>query len=185
MIEDIIHDAEQRMKKSLDNLKNELSKIRSGRAHPALLEHITVSYYGSEVSINQVASITALDARTLNVSVWDKGAYTDVEKAILTSDLGLNPVSTGDSLKVPLPPLTEDRRKELIKVVRSEVEQGRVAVRNIRRDANNHLKDLVKEKEISEDDERRGEDRIQKLTDSTINEIEKLLSTKEEELMEI
>ena len=185
MIEDIIRDAEKRMKKSLDNLKHELSKIRSGRAHPTLLEHITVSYYGSEVPINQVASITVLDARTLNVSVWDKGAYADVEKAILTSDLGLNPVSTGDSLKVPLPPLTEDRRKELIKVVRSEVEPGRVAVRNIRRDANNHLKDLVKEKEISEDDERRGEDRVQKLTDSTINEIEKLLSTKEQELMEI
>ncbi len=185
MIDDIIHDADSRMKKSLDSLKNELSKIRSGRAHPSLLEHVTVSYYGSDVPINQVASVSVLDARTLNVSVWDKGAFADVEKAILTSDLGLNPVSTGDSLKVPLPPLTEERRKELIKVVRSEVEQGRVAVRNVRRDANNHLKDLVKEKEISEDDLRRAEDRVQKITDNTIEEIEKLLNTKEEELMEI
>ncbi len=185
MIEDIIHDADKRMKKSLDNLKNELSKIRSGRAHPSLLEHVTVSYYGSDVPISQVASVSVLDARTLNVSVWDKGAYADVEKAILTSDLGLNPVSTGDSLKVPLPPLTEERRKELIKVVRSEVEHGRVAVRNIRRDANNHLKDLVKEKEISEDEQHRAEDRVQKITDASIDEIEKLLNTKEEELMEI
>lgn len=185
MVEDIIRDTETRMQKSLDTLKQELSKIRSGRAHPSLLEHVTVSYYGSEVPISQVASVSVLDARTLNVSVWDKAAYADVEKAILTSDLGLNPVSTGDSLKVPLPSLTEDRRKELIKVVRTEVEKGRVAIRNIRRDANNHLKDLVKDKEISEDDLRRAEDRVQKLTDSNIEEIEKFLNTKEEELMEI
>lgn len=185
MIEDIIRDADTRMQKSLDTLKNELSKIRSGRAHPSLLEHVTVSYYGNDVPISQVASINVLDARTLNVSVWDKGAYADVEKAIMTSDLGLNPVSTGDSLKVPLPALTEERRKELIKVVRTEAEKGRVAVRNIRRDANNHLKDLVKDKEISEDEQHKGEDRVQKLTDSSIDEIEKLLNTKEAELMEI
>jgi ribosome recycling factor len=185
MTEDIIRDTEQRMKKSLETMKHELAKIRSGRAHPSLLEHIVVPYYGSEVPINQVASITVLDARTLNVSVWDKNATQAVEKAIMTSDLGLNPVSAGDTLKVPLPPLTEDRRKELIKVVRAEAEKGKVAVRNIRRDANNHLKELVKEKEISEDEERRAEERVQKLTDKTIEGIEQLLSTKEGELMEI
>ena len=185
MTEDIIRDAEQRMKKSLETMRHELTKIRSGRAHPSLLEHIVVSYYGSEVPISQVASISVLDSRTLNVSVWDKSAVSVVEKAIMSSDLGLNPLTAGDSLKVPLPVLTEDRRKELIKVVRSEAEKGRVSVRNIRRDANNHLKDLVKKKEISEDDERRGEGRIQKLTDQNIEEIEKLLNTKESELMEI
>lgn len=185
MIEDIIRDADERMKKSLDTLKHELSKIRSGRAHPSLLDHVIVSYYGSDVPINQVASVNVIDARTLNVSVWDKAAFADVEKAILTSDLGLNPVSTGDSMKVPLPALTEDRRKELIKVVKTEVEKGRVSVRNIRRDANNHLKNLVKDKEISEDDLRKGEDRVQKATDLNIDEIEKLLNSKEEELMEI
>jgi ribosome recycling factor len=185
MTEDIIRDAEQRMKKSLETMRHELTKIRSGRAHPSLLEHIVVSYYGSEVPIVQVASISVLDARTLKVSVWDKNAVTAVEKAIMSSDLGLNPLTAGEILKVPLPALTEDRRKELIKVVRAEAEKGRVAVRNIRRDANNHLKDLVKEKEISEDDERRGEARVQKLTDHSIEEIEKLLGTKESELMEI
>lgn len=185
MTEDIIRDAEQRMKKSLESMKHELSKIRSGRAHPTLLEHVMVPYYGNDVPINQVASVTVLDARTLNVSVWDKSAVAAVEKAIMTSDLGLNPVTAGDTLRVPLPALTEDRRKELVKVVRSEAEKGRISVRNIRRDANNTLKDLVKAKEISEDDERRGEDRIQKLTDAHIEEIDKLLGTKEEELLEI
>lgn len=185
MIEDIIRDTTDRMQKSLDNIKHELSKIRSGRAHPSLLEQIMVPYYGSDVPINQVANVNILDARTLNVSVWDKSALAAVEKAIRSSDLGLNPVSVGDSLKVPLPPLTEDRRKELIKIVKAEAEKGRVAIRNVRRDANTHLKDLVKEKEISDDDERRAEERVQKLTNSHIDEIEKLLSTKEGELMEI
>jgi len=185
MTEDIIRDAEQRMKKTVETMKQELGKIRSGRAHPSLLEHIVVSYYGSDVPLNQVANINVLDARTLNVTVWDKNAIQIVEKAIMSSDLGLNPVSAGEVLRVPLPPLTEDRRKELIKVVRSEAEKGRVAIRNIRRDANNHLKDLVKAKEISEDDERRGEDRVQKLTDAYVEEVEKLLGVKESELMEI
>lgn len=185
MTEDIIRDAEQRMKKSLESMKQELSKIRSGRAHPTLLEHVMVPYYGNDVPINQVASVTVLDARTLNVSVWDKSATAAVEKAIMSSDLGLNPQTAGDTLRVPLPALTEDRRKELIKVVRAEVEKGKISVRNVRRDANNSLKELVKEKEISEDDERRGEDRVQKLTDAHIEEIDKLLTAKEEELMEI
>ncbi len=185
MTEEIIRDADQRMSKSLESMKHELTKIRSGRAHPSLLEHIMVPYYGNDVPINQVASVTVLDARTLNVSVWDKSAFAAVEKAILTSDLGLNPVSAGDTLKVPLPALTEERRKELIKVVKAEAEKGRVAIRNIRRDANHHLKDQVKNKEISEDDERRAEDKVQKITDSHIEDLEKILKTKEDELMEI
>jgi ribosome recycling factor len=185
MTEDIIRDTDQRMKKTLESMKHELSKIRSGRAHPSLLEQVMVPYYGSDVPINQVANVNILDARTLNVSVWDKSALAAVEKAIRSSDLGLNPVSVGDSLKVPLPPLTEDRRKELIKIVKAEAEKGRVAIRNVRRDANNHLKELVKDKEISDDDERRAEERVQKLTNTHIEEIEKLLATKESELMEI
>jgi len=185
MTEDIIRDADQRMKKTLETMKHELAKIRSGRAHPSLLEHVVVSYYGSDVPLSQVASVSVLDARTLSISVWDKGAIQAVEKAIMTSDLGLNPMTAGDILRVPLPPLTEERRKELIKVVRNEAEKGRVAIRNIRRDANNHLKDLVKKKEISEDDEKRGEDRVQKLTNSYVDEVEKLLTVKESELMEI
>ena len=185
MTEDILRDAEQRMKKSLETMRHELLKIRSGRAHPSLLEHISVPYYGNEVPINQVASISVLDARTLNVSVWDKSAISAVEKAIMSSDLGLNPQTAGDILRVPLPALTEDRRKKLIKVLRSEAEKGRVSVRNIRRDAKNHLKDLIKSKDISEDDERRAEERVQKLTDRMIEEIEKLLSAKEKDLMEI
>jgi len=185
MTEDIIRDTDQRMKKTLESMKHELSKIRSGRAHPSLLEQVMVPYYGSEVPINQVANVNILDARTLNVSVWDKSALAAVDKAIRSSDLGLNPVSVGDSLKVPLPPLTEDRRKELIKVVKAEAEKGRVAIRNVRRDANTHLKELVKEKEISDDDERRAEERVQKLTNTHIEEIEKILASKEGELMEI
>ena len=185
MTEDIIRDTDQRMTKSLESMKHELSKIRSGRAHPSLLEQVMVPYYGSEVPINQVANVNILDARTLNVSVWDKSALAAVDKAIRSSDLGLNPISVGDSLKVPLPALTEDRRKELIKVVKAEAEKGRVAIRNVRRDANTHLKELVKEKEISDDDERRAEERVQKLTNTHIEEIEKILASKECELMEI
>lgn len=185
MTKDIIRDTDQRMTKSLESMKHELSKIRSGRAHPSLLEQVMVPYYGSEVPINQVANVNILDARTLNVSVWDKSALAAVDKAIRSSDLGLNPISVGDSLKVPLPALTEDRRKELIKVVKAEAEKGRVAIRNVRRDANTHLKELVKEKEISDDDERRAEERVQKLTNTHIEEIEKILASKECELMEI
>jgi ribosome recycling factor len=185
MSEAIIRDANERMNKTMETLKHDMAKIRTGRAHPSLLEHIMVSYYGSEVPINQVANINVQDARTLSVTVWDKNAVADVEKAIMNSDLGLNPMSAGDVLRIPLPPLTEDRRKELIKVVRAEAEKARVAIRNIRRDANNHLKTAVKEKEISEDEERRAGERVQKITDSHVAEIDKVLEKKEEELMEV
>ena len=185
MAKDIINDADQRMNKSLDTLKQELGKIRTGRAHTSLLEHITVNYYGSEVPINQVGNISALDARTLAINAWDKKAIPDIEKAILNSDLGLNPVTAGDVIRVPLPPLTEERRKELIKVVRAESEKARVAVRNIRRDANHSFKEMVKEKTISEDEERRAEEKVQKLTDDHIAKIDKILEEKEKEVMEI
>ena len=185
MIEDIIRDTDQRMKKCLESMKHELSKIRSGRAHPSLLDQIFVPYYGSEVPLNQVANVNILDARTLNVTVWDKSALAAVDKAIRSSELGLNPISVGETLKVPLPSLTEDRRKDLIKLVKSEAEKGRVAIRNVRRDANTHLKELLKKKEISDDDEKRAEERVQKLTNTNTDEIEKLLASKESELMEI
>ncbi len=185
MIEEIIRDAEQRMDKSLDALKQELVKIRTGRARPELLEHIKVDYYGNEVPLNQAAGITALDARTLSVSPWDKNTAKDIERAILHSDLGLNPVSSGEVLRVALPPLTEERRKELIRVVRAEAEKAKVAVRNIRRDANHHLKALVKDKSASEDEARRGEERVQRQTDAHIATIDKVLAEKEAELLEI
>lgn len=185
MSEVIIRDANERMNKTMETLKHDMAKVRTGRAHPSLLEHIMVNYYGSDVPINQVANISVQDARTLSVTVWDKSAIGNVEKAIMNSDLGLNPVSAGDVLRIPLPPLTEDRRKELIKVVRAEAEKARVAVRNIRRDANNHLKAAVKEKKISEDEERRAGERVQKLTDTHVADIDKILGTKEQELMEI
>ncbi len=185
MTEDIIKDADVRMHKTLSALQRELSKIRTGRAHPGLLEHVTVKYYGSEVPLNQVASISVLDVRTLCVSPWDKSAWPDIEKAILNSDLGLNPVAVGDVMRVPLPALTEERRKELAKVVRTEVEKTRVAVRNIRRDANHHLKEELKEKIVTEDEERKQEDKIQKITDSHIRDIDQILKDKEVELMEI
>jgi ribosome recycling factor len=185
MIKDIIDDANQRMGKSLEAFGHELSKIRTGRAHPSLLEHVMVSYYGNNVPINQAANVNVMDARTLSISAWDKSMIPDLEKAILNSDLGLNPVTTGDLIRVPLPPLTEERRKELTKVVRSEAEKARVAVRNIRRDANTHLKPMVKDKTITEDEERRAEAEVQKLTDTRVAEIDKLLEVKEKELMEI
>jgi ribosome recycling factor len=185
MIEDIIRDADQRMNKSLEALKHEMAKIRTGRAHPSLLEHITVSYYGSEVPLNQAANISVVDARTLGVTAWDKSTISGIEKAILNSDLGLNPVTAGEVIRVPLPALTEERRKELIRVVRAEAEKTRVAIRNIRRDANHSCKELIKEKLIAEDDEHRAEDRVQKLTDAHIAEVEKILGQKEEDMMEI
>ena len=185
MTKDIISDADQRMNKSLETLKHELVKIRTGRAHTSLLEHITVSYYGSDVPINQVANIGVQDARTLSINAYDKKSIPNIEKAILNSDLGLNPVTAGDVIRVPLPPLTEDRRKELIKVVKAEGEKARVAVRNIRRDANHHFKEMIKAKTISEDDERRAEERIQKITDDHIAKIDKMLEEKEKEVMEI
>jgi ribosome recycling factor len=185
MIEEIKQDAATRMAKSVDSLKHELSKVRTGRAHTSLLDHIGVSYYGSEVPLNQAASVSVGDARTLVVSPWEKNMVPVIEKAILTSDLGLNPSTAGAVIRIPLPPLTEERRREMVKVVRHEAEFGRVAIRNIRRDANSDFKDLLKEKEITEDEDRRAQEEIQKLTDKYIEEIDNLLALKEKELMEI
>ena len=185
MINDIKNNATARMQKSLDSLKSELAKLRTGRAHPSLLEHITVEYYGNQVPLSQAANITSSDARTLTVTPWDKNMVQPIEKAILTSDLGLNPATSGAVIRVPLPALTEERRRDMIKVVRAEAEHGRVAIRNVRRDANNELKTLLKDKKISEDDERRSQDEIQKLTDKYIADTDKLLEVKEKELMEV
>ncbi|HHC71884.1 MAG TPA: ribosome recycling factor [Thiotrichales bacterium] len=185
MIDEILKDAASRMAKSVEAVHGEFDKIRTGRAHTSLLDHITVSYYGSEVPLNQVANVTVEDSRTLAITPWEKSMVPVVEKAIMTSDLGLNPSTAGSVIRVPLPPLTEERRRDLVRIVRQEAEQGRVAVRNIRRDANNDLKELLKEKEISEDDERRAQEQIQKLTDRYVAEIDKLLAGKEAELMEV
>jgi ribosome recycling factor len=185
MIEDIRKDAKTRMAKSIDSLKQELTKLRTGRAHPSLLDHIHVDYYGSELPLNQVASISASDARTLTVQPWEQKMVPVIEKAILTSDLGLNPNTAGTVIRIPMPALTEDRRRDLVKVVRHEGENARVAIRNIRRDANNHLKQLLKDKDITEDEERQAESSIQKLTDQYISQIEELLQHKETELMEV
>lgn len=185
MIDDIKKDAADRMGKSVEALGHELAKVRTGRAHPSLLDHVTVSYYGSQVPLNQVANVNVEDARTLTVTPWEKTMVQPVEKAIMNSDLGLNPNTAGTVIRVPLPPLTEERRKDLIRVVRQEAEQSRVAVRNIRRDANHDLKSLVKEKLISEDDEHRGQDIIQKLTDQYVKKVDDLLEKKEEDLMSI
>jgi ribosome recycling factor len=185
MINDIKKDAEDRMKKSIEALRQELKKLRTGRAHTSLLDHITVEYYGSEVPLSQVANISVDDPRTLAVSPWEKTMVGEIEKAIMNSDLGLNPTTAGTLIRVPLPPLTEERRKDMIKLVKAEGEQGKVAIRNIRRDANSNIKALLKEKEISEDDERRAEDDIQKLTDKYIAEVDKVLEEKEKDLMEI
>ena len=185
MIEDILKDAETRMGKSIETLKAELAKVRTGRAHPSLLEHVTVEYYGAQVPLSQVANIHVADARTLTVSPWEKPMLSKVEKAIMTSDLGLNPVTAGEVIRVPLPALTEERRRDLARVVRSEGEGAKVAIRNIRRDANNDFKTLLKEKEISEDDERRAEEAIQKLTDQYIGQVDQVLQAKEKDLLEI
>ena len=185
MINDVTKDAEGRMAKSVEALRLELVKIRTGRAHPSLLDHIRVNYYGNEVPIKQVANVTAEDARTLAVAPWEKGMISAVEKAILQSDLGLNPNTAGNVIRVPIPPLTEERRRDLIKVARSEAEQGRVAIRNIRREANNEFKEMIKEKMISEDDERRGQELVQKLTDKYVKEVDLVLEEKEKDLMAI
>ncbi|MFK7794435.1 MAG: ribosome recycling factor [Gammaproteobacteria bacterium] len=185
MIEDIKKDADTRMGKSIESLRNELTKIRTGRANISLLDHVTVDYYGSEVPIAQAATVSVEDARTLAVSPWEKALVPVIEKAIMSSDMGLNPVTSGDVIRVPLPALTEERRKDFVKLVRQEAEQGKVAVRNIRRDANADFKELVKEKEISEDDERGALEVVQKLTDKHIKEIDNMLAEKEKELMEI
>jgi ribosome recycling factor len=185
MIDDIQKDADTRMGKSVESLVHELAKLRTGRAHPSLLDHITVSYYGSDVPLSQVSNINVEDARTLTITPWEQNMVAPVEKAIMNSDLGLNPNTAGNIIRVPMPPLTEERRKDMIRIVRQEAENARVAVRNIRRDANHHLKDLVKEKLASEDDERRAEEQVQKLTDQHIKEIDELLEKKEADLMEV
>ncbi|NJO15425.1 MAG: ribosome recycling factor [Thioploca sp.] len=178
-------DAKERMHKSIEALKAEFIKIRTGRAHPNLLDHITVPYYGNLVPINQVANITILDIRALGVTPWEKNMVSIVEKAIRDSDLGLNPTNLGNLLRVPLPPMTEERRRELVKVVRHEAEGAKIAIRNIRRDANHELKKLLKDKEISEDNEHRVQEEIQKLTDQFITQVDTVLATKEAELMEV
>jgi len=185
MIDQILKDAKLRMTKSLESLRKELAKIRTGRAHPSLLEHVHVDYYGSEVPIGQAASVTVEDARTLAVTAWDKSMVQVIEKAILTSDLGLNPATAGTVIRIPLPPLTEERRVELGKVVHHEGENAKIAVRNIRRDANQQCKDLLKDKDISEDDERRAESGIQQITDDHINKVDEIVAAKEQELLEI
>ncbi len=185
MINEIKQDSEKRMKRSIESLQIDMTKIRTGRANVGILDHVQVDYYGTLTSLSQVANITASDARTITVTPWEKSMVAAIEKAILTSDLGLNPSTAGSAIRVPMPPLTEERRKELIKVVRNEGEQCRVSIRNIRRDANSQLKDLVKDKAISEDDERRATDVIQKLTDKYIAEVDSVLVVKEKDLMEI
>lgn len=185
MINDIKNDSEQRMKKTIEALHTDMSKVRTGRANAGFLDHVQVDYYGTLTPLNQVANITTSDSRTIMVTPWEKSMVSAVEKAILISDLGLNPATSGNSIRVPMPALTEERRKELIKVVRNEGEQGRVSIRNIRRDANTQLKDLVKDKSISEDDERRATEVIQKLTDKYIAEVDSLLVEKEKDLLEI
>ena len=185
MIADVKKTAEQKMKKTLETLKSDLGKVRTGRAHTGILDHVMVDYYGTPTPIPQVANVTLIDARTVGVSPWDKKMSGAIEKAIRDSDLGLNPATMGETVRVPMPALTEERRKELIKVVRHEGESARVAIRNVRRDANNHLKDLLKQKKVAEDEERRAQDDVQKLTDRHIAEIDKLLQQKESDLMAI
>ena len=184
-IADIRKTAEQKMAKSIEAFKQELMKIRTGRAHPGLLDQVHVEYYGSMVPISQVANVTLLDARTISVQPWEKGMGSKIEKAIRESDLGLNPASQGDLLRVPMPALTEERRKELTKVVRHSGEDAKIAVRNLRRDANEHLKKLLKDKQATEDEERRAQDEVQKLTDRTVAEIDRLIHGKEAEILAV
>ncbi|THF66221.1 ribosome recycling factor [Pseudothauera nasutitermitis] len=185
MIPELKNTTEQKMHKSIDALKADLAKVRTGRAHAGLLDHVMVEYYGSMVPVNQVANVTLIDARTIGVQPWEKNMVSKVEKAIRDCDLGLNPAAQGELIRVPMPALTEERRRDLTKVVRHEGETAKVAVRNLRRDANQQLKDAVKDKLISEDEERRAEDDIQKLTDRSVAEIDKLVAQKEQELMQI
>jgi ribosome recycling factor len=184
-IAEIKKNAETKMHKSVEAMKHELQKIRTGRAHPGLLDQVHVDYYGSSVPISQVANVSLLDARTISVQPWEKGMGAKIEKAIRESDLGLNPAAQGDLLRVPMPPLTEERRKELTKVVRHTGEETKVAVRNLRRDANEHLKKMLKDKQVAEDEERRAQDDVQKLTDRTIAEIDKLVHAKEAEVLAV
>jgi len=185
VINEIKLDAEKRMKKTVESLQHEMTKIRTGRANASLLDHVQVDYYGNPTPLSQVATVNTSDSRTLLVTPFEKSMVSAIEKAILTADLGLNPSSAGTAIRVPMPALTEERRKEMTRVVRGEAEQARVSIRNIRRDANNQVKDLVKEKQISEDDERRANDIVQKLTDKYIVDIDSVLSDKEKDLMQI
>lgn len=185
MVTQIKSEAEARMQKSLASLQTELTKLRTGRAHPSLLDHVMVPYYGNDTPLNQISNIHSSDARTLIINPWEKNMLPAVEKAIRESNLGLNPISGSDGIRVPLPPLNEERRKELTKIVKHEGENTKVAIRNIRRDANAQLKDLLKAKSITEDEERRYQDEIQKLTDKCINEVDSQLGKKEAELMEV
>jgi ribosome recycling factor len=184
-IADIKKTAEQKMGRSVEAFKNDLQKIRTGRAHTGLLDQVHVDYYGSHVPISQVANVTLIDARTISVQPWEKGMGAKIEKAIRESDLGLNPSSQGDLLRVPMPPLSEERRRDLTKVVRHAAEEAKIAVRNLRRDANEHAKKLMKDKEITEDEERRSLEELQKLTDRTVGEIDRLTSAKEAEIMAV
>jgi ribosome recycling factor len=185
MTAEVKKSAEQKMHKTMETLKTDLSKVRTGRAHTGILDHVLVDYYGTQMPINQVANVTLLDARTISVHPWEKKMVSVIEKAIRESDLGLNPATAGEVIRVPMPPLTEERRRDLIKVVKHEAENARVAVRNIRRDANNALKELLKQKTISEDQERRAQDEIQKLTDRFISEIDRALQSKEADLIAV
>ena len=185
MIDDIRKDAESRMKKSLVALDTALKRVRTGRAHPSLLDNITVDYYGADTPLQQLGNISVEEGRTLTISPFDKSLIPQIERAIMTSDLGLNPSTSGSMIRLPLPPLTEETRRDLVKVVRGEAEQAKVSVRSIRRDANSDLKELLKEKEISEDEERRGEELIQQLTDKMVVEVDRVLKEKEEELMTV
>ncbi len=185
MIAELKKTTEGKMQKSIEALKNDLAKVRTGRAHTGILDHVHVDYYGSMVPINQVANVTLIDARTIGVQVWEKPMAAKVEKAIRESDLGLNPSAQGEVIRVPMPPLTEERRRDLAKVVKGEGENAKVAIRNLRRDANSTLKDGVKNKDISEDDERRAQEDIQKLTDKYVAEVDKMLAQKESELMAV
>ena len=185
MIADVRKSAEERMQKCLETLKTGLGKVRTGRAHTGLLDHVKVDYYGTPTAVGQVANVTLIDARTIGVTPWEKKMLSPIEKAIRESDLGLNPSTMGDTVRVPMPALTEERRRDLIKVVRGEAEDARVAVRNVRRDANSQLTDLLKEKKVSEDDERRAQDDVQKLTDRYVGEVDKVLAVKEQELLAV
>ena len=185
MIDEIIVDAENRMGKSVEALRSELVKIRTGRTHPSLLDQILVDYYGTDTPINQVANVTVEDSRTLAVAPWEKPMVAVVEKAILNSGLGLNPSTAGNLIRIPMPPLTEERRKELVKVVKADGENAKIAIRNIRRDANSDFKDLLKDKEVSEDESRQAEERVQKLTDKFVVSVDEVIAAKEKELMEI
>ncbi|NND82467.1 MAG: ribosome recycling factor [Gammaproteobacteria bacterium] len=185
MIDEILKDAEQRMQKSIESMRSEMAKIRTGRASSALIDHLTVDYYGSATPLNQVANVSVQDARTLAVQPWEKSMVPVVEKAIMEANLGLNPVTAGDLIRIPMPPLTEERRKEMVKVAAAEGESGKVAIRNIRRDANNDFKSLLKEKEISEDDDKRAHDLVQTLTDKYVEQVDQIVAEKEAEILQV